>query len=151
MAPQATTTLERNHTRRESTQRADARMAGRFDGLAVTVAPSGRLEHVHYGDASHRAITLLSVVPGADITVDLHAVPIIDETSAQLIADAQSRTRRNGGRFTVLRARSQPREALLAFGVRSERPATLPARATPAGGEVVPFARDQWEGGGWSR
>jgi anti-anti-sigma regulatory factor len=98
--------------------------AGRSGAVAVTVAPTGRLERA-LCDASYRAITMLSVVPGADITVDLRDVPSLDETSAQLIADAQSRTRRHGGRFTVLSARSQPCEALRAVGAGGEGPALL--------------------------
>ena len=108
--------------------RGDGRYAaGRSGGVAVTVSPTGRLERAHC-DASYRAITLLSVVAGADITVDLRAVPSMDETSAQLIADAQRRTRRLGGRFTILWARSQPHEALLAVGAGSEVPVPEVAR-----------------------
>jgi len=125
---QPLTTSERAQVMNESTRGVGVTATRRPGAVAVTVCPTGRLERDHC-EASYRAITLLSVVPGADITVDLRAVPSLDETSAQLIADAQRRTRRHGGRFTVLWARSQPHEALLAVGAGLDGPAPVAAPA----------------------
>ena len=84
--------------------------------VTVLVRPVGRLE----GDQSvafRRRLAVLSVVEGADLAVDLGAVPAMDAAAARSLADAASRLAHHSGRLTVRHSRSQPQEALGALGL----------------------------------
>ncbi len=85
--------------------------------VTVTLAPRGRLEHTSTG-ALRRSLALLSAVPGADVVLDLHAVPCVDDTVASMLQACQAATADRGGHFCVRGARNQPHELLTAHGVR---------------------------------
>jgi anti-anti-sigma regulatory factor len=94
--------------------------------VTVLVRPVGRLE----GDKSvafRRRLAVLSVVEGADLAVDLGAVPAMDAAAARSLADAASRLAHHAGRLTVRHSRCQPREALRELG--------MTARGRPCGGD----------------
>ncbi len=98
---------------------AEPRHAGGDVALAtvtVLVRPVGRLEGSQ-SVAFRRRLAMLSVVDGADIAVDLGAVPAMDAAAARSLADAASRATHHGGRLTVRHSRCQPREALRELGV----------------------------------
>ena len=98
---------------------AESRLGGGGPGstaVTVLVRPVGRLE----GDQSvafRRRLAVLSVVEGADLAVDLGAVPAMDAAAARSLADAASRLEHHAGHLTVRHSRSQPREALRELGL----------------------------------
>ena len=96
--------------------------------VTVLVRPVGRLE----GDQSvafRRRMAMLSVVDGAELAVDLAAVPAMDDAAARSLADAASRLSHHAGRLTVRHSRTQPREVLRAVGLGEGRtPATCGGR-----------------------
>ena len=107
-----TTTERGGRPARMATHRATA-------SIAVVVGPIGRLE----GEQSanfRRRLTALSMVEGADVAVDLAAVPAIDEAAARCLADARVLLERNAGRLRVQCSRSQPRATLRDAGVTTE-------------------------------
>lgn len=89
------------------------------DAVVIAVSPVGRLEGLH-SERFRRHLALVSVVDGAQVSVELSAVPAIDDAAARSLADANARLLRSGGQLTVRRARSQPREKLQQLGVRPD-------------------------------
>lgn len=85
--------------------------------VTVTLAPHGPLEHASTA-ALRRSLALLTAVPGADVVLDLHAVPCVDGAVASVLSACQGATEDRGGRFRVRGARSQPRDLLTVHGVR---------------------------------
>ncbi len=79
---------------------------------SVVVCPLGRLEGERVS-LFRRRMALLSVVPGADVVVDMAGVSAMDEGAAQALADAGSRLRRTGGHLQLLRMRPAVRQQLL--------------------------------------
>jgi anti-anti-sigma regulatory factor len=104
--------------------------------VCVVVSPLGALEGGRVA-LFRRRMALLSAEPGADVVVDLAAVPVLDTAAAQSIVDARSRLGRRGGRLRLVRAGAQPREAVLAAAARS-RTAASP---TGPGAPGVPVRR----------
>ena len=97
----------------------DAHRGAASASIAIVVGPIGRLE----GDQSaafRRRLAALSMVEGADVAIDLAAVPAIDDAAARCLADVDVLLRRNAGRLRVHRSRSQPRAKLRDAGVAAE-------------------------------
>jgi anti-anti-sigma regulatory factor len=100
--------------------------------VTVLVRPVGRLEGERSA-AFRRRIAVLSVVDGADLAVDLGAVPAMDAAAARSLADAASRLAHHAGRLTVRHSRCQPREALGALGISATGRACSPGTGTRGG------------------
>ena len=113
--------------------------------VTVVVRPVGRLEG-NQSVAFRRRMAMLSVVDGADLAVDLGAVPAMDAAAARSLADAASRLSHHAGRLTVRHSRTQPREVLRAVGMGEARTPKLarPCEPAPSGGG----GREITEGGG---
>lgn len=77
----------------------------------VVVSPIGPLEGPRVL-LLRRRLALLSVHHGAEVVVDLAAVPSMDSRAAQAIADARARLGRRGGLLRIVNVRAQPSSAL---------------------------------------
>jgi len=84
--------------------------------VTVLVRPIGRLDGERSA-AFRRRIAMLSVVDGAELAIDLAAVPAMDDAAARSLADAANRLSRHAGQLTVRHSRSQPSEVLRAVGL----------------------------------
>jgi len=87
--------------------------------IAIVVGPVGRLEGPQSAPFRRR-LAALSLVEGADVTVDLAAVPAMDTVTARCLADAGAVLRQNAGRLSVHRSRHQPRAMLRQAGLAAE-------------------------------
>ena len=119
--------------------------------VTVVVQPVGRLEGER-SVAFRRRLAVLSVVDGADLAVDLGAVPSMDDAAARSLADAASRLSHHAGRLTVRHSRTQPREALGAVGLSDARTSVSARPCSPGsrggGRGMSEGGRGMSEGGG---
>jgi anti-anti-sigma regulatory factor len=99
--------------------RSDAPRGATSASVTVVVGPIGRLEG-EQSAAFRRRLVALSMVDGADVAVDLAAVPAMDDAAARCLADVGMQLKASAGRLRVYRSRSQPRAQLQAVAMAAE-------------------------------